>query len=218
MADEKDNIQEASNELEEMSARLLDDNNKRLTAMMNRAYEQLVEHKDRASIPEQVFVQYFLPYFRNPDAEENKESVILNKWLELSGGPYNEVNIINPKGEVLYEVPPIYHNDTVDLNILKENNVDLNYVGKAYDNMAVRYPEMGNNIINEGLGSLPKFIHNINNNLELKDKWKKIFKRYDEPEDAQAQDGKDVIKQPVKEDLGLNYDDDSYEDDDDNLL
>lgn len=217
MADEKDNIQEASNELEEMSARLLDDNNKRLTAMMNRAYEQLVEHKDRASIPEQVFVQYFLPYFRNPDSEENRESVILNKWLELSGGPYNEVNIINHKGEVLYEVPPVYHNDTVDLNILRENNVDLNYVGKAYDNMTVRSPEMGDSIINEGLGSLPKFVHNINNNLELKDKWKKIFKRYEEPEEAQASSGVEST-QPVKEDLGLNYEDDSYEDDDDRLL
>lgn len=212
-------LEQASNELEAASARLLDEDTKRINNMLSRAYQELVETTDKALIPEHVFIQYFLPYFKNPDAAENRDSVILNKWVEMAGGPYNEVSIIGNQGEVLFDVPAIYNKDTVNLDILKESNVDLNYVGKAYDNMVTRAPDMGEAVINEGLSNLPKFVNNINNNVELRGRWDKIFKRYEylDEENAILEESHSISRE-VKENLGLNYDSDDYDSGDDDVL
>lgn len=81
----------------------------------------------RGRLPESIFVNYFLPYFReviHNTKELTAETIkrrtkILTDWLSVSGGPFHEVNIINNAGEVLFIVPAL--NNTKVINPVRKD-------------------------------------------------------------------------------------------------
>lgn len=56
-------------------------------------------------LPESVFKEYFLDFFLHP--ENYRESPLGYKWIELAGGPYNEVDIIDERGNFIFTAPSL---------------------------------------------------------------------------------------------------------------
>lgn len=69
--------------------------------------------EDRASIPEQVFVTYYLPYFSGnmPEQVAKNEKLIhdlVSHWVAVAGGPHMEMDVVGDDGKVLFTVPAIF--------------------------------------------------------------------------------------------------------------
>ena len=200
-------------ELQRISEDLLNSDTDRLRKDLDIMYKEIVLEKETPVLSESVFVEYFLPYFRNINKEENKESVLLNKWLEIAGGPYQEVTVINNAGEKLYNVPAIYNNKTVDNDILKNSDVSFNAMGSIYNKKQERLPTEAENFINQQMSSVPQFVHNAEHNSVDQERWISIFKRYENKKSLDpTRVEEDNVPISVKEDLGLIYDDDIDED------
>ena len=144
---------------------------------INLAYTEIVKDNTIAVIPEIVFVEYFLDFFKN--IHNTSEKTLLLKWLELAGGPYNEVNVIDGEGKVIYTVPSVYIKPKID-----ENMNDVNF-----NNMASKYVMKTNRIKTEGVNYLKNELKDIDNMIKVDEKemleatnrWKAIFKRYEKP-------------------------------------
>ena len=66
-------------------------------------------------LPEALFKEYFLPIFKqspeeiaklSPEDTKNRER-LLSDWVKVAGGHYNEVDIIDDAGNVLFSVPAL---------------------------------------------------------------------------------------------------------------
>jgi hypothetical protein len=74
-------------------------------------FDMLIQDKVINVLPEPVFREHFLPYFVNPLVAEQNNKIVA-AWVGIAGTPMAEVNVVNPKGEVLFTVPPL-----IDSNI-----------------------------------------------------------------------------------------------------
>jgi len=61
--------------------------------------------EDIASIPENVFVAIFLPWFAGQSTDPR---IDVNTWLNISGSPYKSVKVIDSSGDVSYVIPPLF--------------------------------------------------------------------------------------------------------------
>jgi hypothetical protein len=57
-------------------------------------------------LPEEIFVNYFLPMFIGAYKDEGKRLV---EWISIAGTPSSPVNIIDTQGHVLFKVPGVYN-------------------------------------------------------------------------------------------------------------
>lgn len=211
------------NELQELSEELINESKNRIVNSLEGFYKELMVPREKPVLNESVFVEYFLPFFkdfaRNNVTEEN--GVLMQKWLEIAGTHYGEVSIVSDDGTVLFDVPGIYNSNAADLSALKEGQVDLDRMGKAYNKKMERIPQDAENFINMEIGSMPKFIRNPEGEFETQKRWLDIFKRYKDNGETITDPSaieEDNIPASVKEDLGLIYDDNDDDDEDDVLL
>lgn len=66
---------------------------------------------ERQTISEDLFVGAFLPFFLNsPTADER---ISMKTWYGIAGGAFNEVNVVDRAGKVIFAVPPIMSNKLV---------------------------------------------------------------------------------------------------------
>lgn len=70
---------------------------------------------DINNLPEEIFVQTFLPLFHGDINDIGVITKLTQDWLYIAGGPSQEVAIINNKGEELYKVPPIFNSSAISV-------------------------------------------------------------------------------------------------------
>lgn len=205
-------IEEDENALEEYAIELANKQKDRISAEVIRLtndMDKIAEETPTSVIPEVVFTNYFLHFFF--DMATGKGPVnegLLLKWLELSNGWYNEVNVIDNQGKILFTVPSLYRTDVISHDHLK--GVNFSTMGRMYEFRSTRTPEEGVNLLNQEFSRLPKCI-----NIDIDPKtgliWRRIFMKYGlliSPEEKK----KTVFKQQEKterkaraklEDLGI---------------
>lgn len=78
-------------------------------------YQELVVKpaQEVAKLPENVFVNVFLPYFRG-DKKFSEHPNLLGNWYAIAGSIGSEVAIIDGKGQELYRVPPYVNTRGID--------------------------------------------------------------------------------------------------------
>lgn len=85
------------------------------------------------TLPEQVFINTFLPLFHGDVIDDQQRMMLTQQWINISGGPSQEVSVVNEKNEELYKVPPIFNSSAVTVSekgrksisdIIKENEYD----------------------------------------------------------------------------------------------
>lgn len=80
---------------------------------------QKLDKLDVRTIPEAIFVHHFLPVFSGERKENAQESLAM--WVNIAGSNFHPVNIVNPKGEVVAQVPPLQNNAVLDPSSSKSN-------------------------------------------------------------------------------------------------
>lgn len=168
------------------------------------------EKEKKSVIPEVVFQQYFLDYFKNLalnkiDKNDEKSDVILKKWIELAGGVYQEVDVLDTKGEVAFTVPAMCTRGTANIDLLK----DINFRDMAidYHRQVSRLPVNRIQIGYEKISQIPQFLVD-NSNSKDKQRWRDIFKRYSDKEEKQKKELEVKKGNNMKintEDLGLDF-------------
>jgi len=109
---------------------------------------------EKAVIPEDVFVEYFLDYFRDPAGQKN--TTLPSKWLELSGGPYNEVDVLDNKGNVAYTVPSLFIAPTVDAGLIAR--YDFSDIAANYNMQMKITSTSAQNYLTSALSGVPEAI------------------------------------------------------------
>jgi len=132
---------------------------------------------ENAKLLESVFVEYFLDHFKSGLSDIH--SALTLKWIELAGSPFNEVDIVNDNGEVIYTVPPLIIRPDINDSVENMNfqNIIATYQLKK-NNMAA----LGTNYINGQLNNVGSGIEAPNKNIYT-ERWHNIFKRYAQPEE-----------------------------------
>lgn len=123
-------------------------------------------------IPEDIFVNYFLPRFLNRVPNPGNWVV---EWISIAGSPTLEVGIKGPAGEHLFTVPPLLYTKGL-LQDKKAGNL-----GDIFE----RYTMMKNNLPGEGLrflnGKLSEKTVEILGNYNIGEQeaaWMAILSRY----------------------------------------
>jgi len=67
-----------------------------------------IQAEPDVKVPEHVFREIFLPVFSG-QLKEDKDFIA--HWIGLVGSPVSSADVVDPQGNVLFKVPPIYETD-----------------------------------------------------------------------------------------------------------
>ena len=152
--------------------------------------------------PEYVFKEYFYDFFKTGTNNVTNTNLAL-KWLDLAGGGYNEVDVINDEGETIFTVPSIISRPTINQTV--SDQVDFINLGHTIEQKNKWMRGAGDKIASETLGRTKDTILDNKSIEDDKSRWRAIFKRYE----TDSKEEVELTKEDKKnlEDLGLNYDD-----------
>jgi len=160
--------------LKDVSAKIVENDTKGVKSFIDGIYKDLVEDAPISSIPEFVFKEYFLEYFRSGGLLET-DTPLINKWVELAGGPYNEVNVVDKQGNTLYTVPGLYCRPAVGENLSNVN----------FSNIVSEFNLRSNRIHSDGINFLTGALSGMDGGIsteyqEYLIKWNTILSQYDD--------------------------------------
>lgn len=143
------------------------------------AHEILVVQPSKvlAVLPEEIFVQSFLPYFCG-ERDITLEPKVLPSWISVAGSPTKAVQIIDSDNNPLFVVPPIA--DSTDIDVLNKQQ------GQAFINILKNYwmhkdhiPVIGENYIVKAMNNRFESLKKTSeNHTEYEKQWEEIFSRY----------------------------------------
>lgn len=113
----------------------------------------------KVKIPEPVFREIFLDYFTGEKVPSKTEDAI-SHWVGLVGSATESAEVVNVKGEVLFEVPPMY--DSSRVNTVKDDgdNTNLGTIFTVYSEQASVHRALGNRYLAEELAKKTRYIDN----------------------------------------------------------
>lgn len=150
----------------------------RITEETEKIFSKLVSNPLANKLPENLFVENFLPYFCG-EVEIPEETELYSLWYGIAGSPTGEVDIIDTRGKSLYKVPPLMNTNII--NPKREDSNDMNFsqiinLATMYGNMT---PMAGMNALNTGLANKLETLRNKSVEFsEYETRWIEIFKRY----------------------------------------
>jgi hypothetical protein len=130
----------------------------------------------RQTIAEDMFVSVFLPFFLNaPDVDKR---ITMQTWYGIAGGAFNEVNVLDRAGKVIFAVPPVMSNRLV-APISREGGQALSSLLKHAARRDQLIPGTGSSLLTEGLKRFD-FISDQADDVhrEYRDRWDAIIARY----------------------------------------
>lgn len=147
-----------------------------LLAEMDKAktvvFDGLLNNTMLNSIPESLFVNYFLPCFIGQPKSPNW----VMEWISIAGTAMAEVGVFKDgTNEFLFSVP----------SILNTNNLFLHKQGGDIGDIFTRFDQINNNTPSRGLGFLIQALNSKNQELlsnlsfdDVNQKWYHILARY----------------------------------------
>ena len=152
-------------------------------------------------ISESMFVRDFLPALKQyRDGLIDNDDHFINKWLELAGGWYGEVEVYEDgTGDVKYTVPSLLQPNVIDTNTTNNMNM-FEMVARAGMEARSSFAQRENFLLPR-MSKISK--EGINDRSEEYGKrWDNVFDRYDRKEENNKQE----VKKEKKVDYGLDYD------------
>jgi hypothetical protein len=144
-----------------------------------RQFEKQFEELDRLNvrtIPENMFVHHFLPFFAG-EVKENAQEIMTN-WLTIAGSAVSPVNVVNTAGQVVAQVPPVQNNAGLDPTAQSDANIA--YSAKEAKAMMGLSPIAAQNILSSELGvKLSAMTKNIAvSNADHEKRWDTLLGHY----------------------------------------
>lgn len=135
-------------------------------------FKGLLENPLINTIPENIFVNYFLPCFLG---KVNNPNWVM-EWISIAGTPMSEVGVLKEgTNELLYKVP----------GLLQTNNLFMQRKEGDLSDIFTKYEQINNNLPVNGLSFLLEALNSKNqellNNISFdatNTVWYDIFKRY----------------------------------------
>jgi len=184
----------SDNKLKDIATKLEDRSVTELTTYIGSAHDELVVNRRNSMIPEIIFKQYFLDFFFNMNEHPDSSTLYL-KWIELAGGVYNEVDVIDMNGNILFTVPTLYSRPSANESVLK--NISFGNIVGTFESKANRLYVDGINYLNRELSSIGGLLSNTDTDSNT-NKWINVFRRY-------AVNTTPVVATVAKQDLELDY-------------
>lgn len=153
MADEKKDP--ADDQTASFITKMAELNKENDLAFINELTETLSEPKTR--IPEPVFREIFLPFFTGEKQASRQEDAFAH-WAGIVGSASEPVDVVNVKGEVLFEVPPMY--DTSLLRQARDPNDRSNFgsIFQVFAEQSNLHYALGQSHLAKELGPKLKFL------------------------------------------------------------
>jgi hypothetical protein len=171
-----------------------------------------VSKETAISIPEQMFVQNFLPLFLG---EVSPDTNLLQTWFGIAGNPYSSVNITGKDGEILYTVPAFFDRGAIELSSADPNAAPITHIVKTTEQLTHIHPKRAEVYFEEQMNRR-NLVRSTNpltaRNIKV---WSEICQRYNKPlptymmEPQPTEEGKATQDTPV-ENTGLEYGDDLF--------
>lgn len=136
-----------------------------------------LEHQGAQHMPERVFVGIWLPVFTG---EGNPYKVTLQHWINFAEGPFRAVNVIDDKGEVLFQVPPLIKRETVN-PIGEDRRHSIGHVLHSAEQLTNFHPAQGMQYLEAELTKRALIMKVPGNVLDDLKTWNAIFARYGKP-------------------------------------
>lgn len=133
--------------------------------------------RDRPSIPEDVFKHVFLPFFAGTPKEELKYKVDIGNWLAVAGNVFQEVDVVDPAGTVLFAVPPVMDRHANMPNQSEEAGT-IPSLMMTVEQLRMRSPRQAAAFMDRHLTNQATAMFNPNNILPFLRRWNEIFVRY----------------------------------------
>lgn len=135
-------------------------------------YSYLVEGVKPATLPESIFVNYFLPYFTG----DRSSNIWVSEWISIAGTPMAEVMIVEDNtGKELFLVPSIFNT----------NGLFTMTRPGSYNDIFHRAEQLSNNIPITGFRFLLEALHSKSMTqtagvdfTDVDRKWYYILSRY----------------------------------------
>lgn len=153
----------------------LDQLKEKIQKSTDESHQYLLSDDSNGRLPEELFVNYFLPYFSGAKSiSENND--IIKTWISIAGNPTAEVAILDKNMNVLFKVPPLF-----DTGILKTIDTNSRKLSTIYHNYSIRknnMPMTAENFLESAMEEKNKsLISNVVNHKYQK-QWQDIFDRY----------------------------------------
>jgi len=162
-----------------------------LNSFIAQAHNELV-NKPNAIIPEVVFVEYFLEFFKN-GAEGGVNTTLGLKWIELAGSPFSPVDVVDGEGNVRYTIPGLVARPDANSEL---NNINFSKIADNYILKSNRLVAEADNYLHTELSGIDKKVEGKNVDQAVNG-WRKTLTRYDsdksEPESMKINTSMDEL-------------------------
>ena len=151
-------MSEQNNELRVLAAQLTDEISKIDMEAEKTFINDLLEAVavPKARIPEPVFREIFLPYFTGEKEASRNEDAIAH-WVGLVGSGTESADVVNVKGEILFEVPPMYDSSRISTVKTDDDTTNLGTIFTVYAEQASVHSALGNKYLGEELAKKTKY-------------------------------------------------------------
>ena len=158
--------------------------------------------EDIASIPENVFVAIFLPWFAGQSTDPR---IDVNTWLNISGSPYKSVKVIDSSGDVSYVIPPLFDRTIIQTSDDKKTNASLIHVLATYEQLNKISPKRAEAYYLAELEKRQIFNDQTTALRKKVEFWNELFKKHNLPVfDVKSS----TISNASTDKIDLEYDDD----------
>lgn len=151
-------------------------NEEEIPSTIDEPFNILVKNNEPPSIPEQLFVNYFLPYLsgkRNIKPDDD----IIPQWVSIAGTPMSRVNIKNTEGEIVCSVPGLFNTDILNMN--RKDTPSYTSILDEYRLKSNNIPVVADNYLNNELSKSVEGMKKTSSiNKEDKSEWDYIMKKY----------------------------------------
>lgn len=158
--------------------------------------------REKNVLPEHIFVNDFLPYFCGERKIDDNPQVI-PMWCTVAGNPSNEVTILSPSGDKMFDVPPLIDSSVFNPTYnhrRADRQESIDDISAQADLLAQSLPERGERYFNEAFYHRVHMLRNKRfDNTEISQRWLAIFQRYGKvAESPQTSEGEGLAKPATK--------------------
>ena len=146
-------------------------------ASLDRATTAIVSDISNGRIPEDIFVQYFLPFFAGtiPTDEPTHH---MEDWISVAGTPMNRVDVLGEDESVLFTVPPLFDTSIIDIS-RRERGEGLFSILQQFNLLNNNIPVVAENYLANALhGKFSTMGKDSDEFVSDSNAWDNIFSRY----------------------------------------
>lgn len=139
--------------------------------------------EDVAKLPEDIFVEVFMPLFAGEELKHPKESTIAG-WISIAGTPYKEVDVFEKTtGKVLFRCPPLFDYNGINpvRKIDDRKNLPLSEVAVIAEKLRLIHPKQSEVYLVQELSKRSILVNSGARLAQNVLRWNEVFKRYDRP-------------------------------------